>query len=232
MQKVYDCTIINFVMKSRQMSDSILIALLITLSGGLQDAYTYFGRDHVFANAQTGNIVLLGAHMLDGNIQAMLRYLMPVLCFACGVFIAEQIQARYRNSRHIHWRQMILLIEIISLTLSAFLPREMNSAANSLVSFSCAMQVQSFRKADGYPYASTMCIGNLRSGMDAFSRWIRTKDPQALNGFLHYLLVISVFLIGAVTGYGLIPHFGIYTILVSSALLSIAGLFLFAEGNI
>ena len=213
-------------MKTGQMSDSILIALLITFSGGLQDAYTYFGRDHVFANSQTGNIVLLGAQMLDGNIQAMMRYLMPVLCFACGVFIAEQIQARYRNSRRIHWRQMILLIEIFSLTLSAFLPSQMNSAANSLVSFSCAMQVQSFRKTDGYPYASTMCIGNLRSGMDAFSRWTRTKDPQALNGFLHYLLVITVFLIGAVTGYGLIPHFGMYTILVSSVLLSIAGLFL------
>ena len=213
-------------MKTGQMSDSILIALLITFSGGLQDAYTYFGRDHVFANAQTGNIVLLGAQMLDGNIQAMMRYLMPVLCFACGVFIAEKIQARYRNSRRIHWRQMILLIEIFSLTLSAFLPSQMNSAANSLVSFSCAMQVQSFRKTDGYPYASTMCIGNLRSGMDAFSRWTRTKDPEALNGFLHYLLVITVFLIGAVTGYGLITHFGMYTILVSSALLSIAGLFL------
>ena len=213
-------------MKTGQMSDSILIALLITFSGGLQDAYTYFGRDHVFANAQTGNIVLLGAQMLDGNIQAMMRYLMPVLCFACGVFIAEQIQARYRNSRRIHWRQMILLIEIFSLTLSAFLPSQMNSAANSLVSFSCAMQVQSFRKTDGYPYASTMCIGNLRSGMDAFSRWTRTKDPQALNGFLLYLVVITVFVICAVTGYGLIPHFGMYTILVSSALLSIAGLFL------
>ena len=121
---------------------------------------------------------------------------------------------------------MILLIEIFSLTLSAFLPSQMNSAANSLVSFSCAMQVQSFRKTDGYPYASTMCIGNLRSGLDAFSRWTRTKDSEALNGFLHYLLVITVFLIGAVTGYGLIPHFGMYTILVSSALLSIAGLFL------
>ena len=219
-------------MKNRQMSDSILIALLITFSGGLQDAYTYFGRDHVFANAQTGNIVLLGAHMLDGNYPAMLRYLMPVVCFACGIFIVEQIQSRYKDAHRIHWRQMILLVEVISLTMSAFIPSSLNLFANSLVSFSCAMQVQSFRKADGYPYASTMCIGNLRSGMDAFSRWIRTKDPQALNGFLHYLLVITVFLIGALTGYGLIPHFGIYTILVSSALLSIAGLFLFAEGNI
>ena len=30
---------------------------LLTLSGGLQDAYTYLRRGKVFANAQTGNIV-------------------------------------------------------------------------------------------------------------------------------------------------------------------------------
>ena len=216
-------------MKNRQMSDSILIALLITFSGGLQDAYTYFGRDHVFANAQTGNIVLLGAHMLDGNYPAMLRYLMPVVCFACGIFIVEQIQSRYKDAHRIHWRQMILMVEVISLTMSAFIPSSLNLFANSLVSFSCAMQVQAFRKTNGYPYASTMCIGNLRSGMDAFSRWTRTKDIQARNGFLHYFLVITVFLIGAVTGYGLIPHIGMYTILISSVLLSIAGLFMFAD---
>ncbi len=41
------------------MSDSMLTAFFIILSGGLQDAYTYCCRGKVFANAQTGNIVLL-----------------------------------------------------------------------------------------------------------------------------------------------------------------------------
>ena len=44
-----------------QMSDSFLMSAFIILSGGLQDAYTYLCRGKVFANAQTGNIVLLGA---------------------------------------------------------------------------------------------------------------------------------------------------------------------------
>ena len=38
---------------------------LLTLSGGLQDAYTYLRRGKVFANAQTGNIVLLGQSLFD-----------------------------------------------------------------------------------------------------------------------------------------------------------------------
>ena len=37
-----------------QMSDSMLTAVFIILSGGLQDSYTYLCRGKVFANAQTG----------------------------------------------------------------------------------------------------------------------------------------------------------------------------------
>ena len=50
-----------------QMSDSLLTASFIILSGGLQDAYTYLCRGKVFANAQTGNIVLLSAYLFEGD---------------------------------------------------------------------------------------------------------------------------------------------------------------------
>ena len=46
-----------------QMSESFLTAVFLSLSGGLQDAYTYLFRGKVFANAQTGNIVLLSANL-------------------------------------------------------------------------------------------------------------------------------------------------------------------------
>jgi uncharacterized membrane protein YoaK (UPF0700 family) len=35
-----------------------IIAVFFTLAGGFMDAYSYLARGHVFANAQTGNIVL------------------------------------------------------------------------------------------------------------------------------------------------------------------------------
>lgn len=59
-----------------QMSDSFLMSAFIILSGGLQDAYTYCCRDKVFANAQTGNIVLLSAALLRaaaGELRADVR---------------------------------------------------------------------------------------------------------------------------------------------------------------
>ena len=49
------------------MSESFLTAVFLSLSGGLQDAYTYLFRGKVFANAQTGNIVLLSTHLFEGD---------------------------------------------------------------------------------------------------------------------------------------------------------------------
>ena len=46
-----------------QMSETILIGSLLALAGGFLDAYTYICRGGVFANAQTGNIVLFSMHL-------------------------------------------------------------------------------------------------------------------------------------------------------------------------
>ena len=42
-----------------QMSEAFVTSVFLALSGGFQDAYTYFTREEVFSNAQTGNIVLM-----------------------------------------------------------------------------------------------------------------------------------------------------------------------------
>mgnify|MGYP000998856345 CR=1 FL=1 len=62
-----------------QMSDTFHAAVFVTLSGGFQDAYTYICRGQVFANAQTGNIVLLSAALLRGDWAVQSRFY-PALC--------------------------------------------------------------------------------------------------------------------------------------------------------
>ena len=74
-----------------QMSEAFVNSAFLALSGGFQDAYTYNVRDEVFSNAQTGNVVLLSQHLLAGDWGIALRYLLPVLSFALGVFLAEKI---------------------------------------------------------------------------------------------------------------------------------------------
>ena len=52
---------------SRQMSESVRIGIFLTMAGGFMDAYSYICRGKVFANAQTGNIVLLGQSLAEAN---------------------------------------------------------------------------------------------------------------------------------------------------------------------
>ena len=102
-------------------------------------------------------------------------------------------------------------------------------AATILVSFACDMQVQNFRKVGGYSYASTMCIGNLRSGTDALSVFVRTGNKASLRKSGYYFGIILFFAIGAGIGGNLSMMFGIHTIWISSALLLISVLLMFAE---
>ena len=202
-----------------QTSESFLLSAILSFSGGLQDAYTYNIRDNVFANAQTGNVVLMSQSFLTGNWLSGVHYMLPLLSFATGIFITERIEGRFKNSKGVHWRQIVLIIEIVLLAVVGFLPQQMNTLANILVSFSCAMQVQTFRTVHGYGYASTMCIGNLRSGTESLSRYLRTRDKQLLYKALHFFGIILIFAIGAGVGGVLSSLFGIKTIWISPLLL-------------
>ena len=72
----------------KQMSESFLTAAFLSLSGGLLDAYTYIYRGHVFANAQTGNIVLLSQSIAERNWPQTLESLSPLSFFAFGIAAA------------------------------------------------------------------------------------------------------------------------------------------------
>ena len=198
---------------------------LLTLSGGLQDAYTYFCRGPVFANAQTGNIVLLGQSLFSGSLSQAGRYLLPLLAFALGVAAAEYV--RTRPNRRLGWQQQVLLWEIALLAAVGFLPPSMDLAANALVSFSCAMQVQAFRRVEGFAFASTMCIGNLRGGTDALCAFLRTRDRQERKKAGLYFTVILLFALGAGAGSLILTPLGLRAIWLSCALLALSFVLLF-----
>ena len=183
----------------------------------------------VFANAQTGNIVLLAQNLIDRNWSVALRYFSPLLFFALGVAAAECIHMRYQKAQRIHWRQLVLAIEILLLFAVGFFPNEMDLLANAMVSFACAMQVQAFRKVNGYAFASTMCIGNLRSGMESLCAYGKTKDKKILRKSGNYFGIIFLFAVGAALGGHMIGYIGARTIWISCIILLISFLCMFIK---
>ena len=215
-----------------QMSDSFLMSAFIILSGGLQDAYTYCCRDKVFANAQTGNIVLMSQSLFDGDLSRFAHYFIPVLSFALGVAAAECIRLRWRQARRIHWRQLVVLAEIVLLFAVGFFPAAWDIGANALVSFACAMQVQAFRKVNGYAFASTMCIGNLRSGMDSLCSWLVAGNRAARSKAFHYFAIILLFALGAGLGSVALGFCGAKAIWFSCLLLAVSFCLMFLKEDI
>ena len=211
------------------MSESFLTAAFLSISGGLQDAYTYIYRGEVFANAQTGNIVLLSQSLVERKWSTVIHYLIPLGFFAMGIVVAEGIRQKYKNVQRIHWSQLVLLLEMLLLLVVGFLPTACNLLANAMVSFACAMQVQTFRKVRGHAYASTMCIGNMRSGTEALCAYFHTHDREVLKKALTYFGVIGIFAVGAGLGSVLTARFAEKGIWVSCLLLAVSFLMMFVR---
>lgn len=218
--------------QKKQMSESVLVAAFLCLSGGFQDAYTFFCRGEVFANAQTGNMVLMGTSFATGDYHTGLRYLLPVLAFAAGIYTAERIRRHFKYYEKIHWRQLIVVVEMILLFGVGWMPQNVNLVANMLVSFVCAMQVQSFRKVNGNAYASTMCIGNLRTATDMLCSYHVTKDKRLRNKSLLYYGFIGIFIVGAAFGGVLARILKEQAIWISCGLLLVAFLIMFVREDV
>ncbi len=212
-----------------QMSDAFRTALFVILSGGFQDAYTYCCRGEVFANAQTGNIVLMSSAFFIGDWNTVLKYIIPVVSFLIGTAVAELIHVRFKPCEKIHWRQIILIIEIVLLFGVGYMPRRFNALANAVVSFVCAMQVQTFHKVRGHAYASTMCIGNMRNGVEALCAYFHVHDRAILKKALTYFGVIAVFAVGAGIGTVITKIVGDKSIWLCCLLLSVSFVMMFVS---
>ena len=214
--------------RAKQESESIELAVLLALSGGIMDAYSYLVRDHVFANAQTGNMLLFGVNLATGDWAQCLHYAVPVVCFAAGIALCHTIKI-VATEEHLHWRQMALIIEAVLLVVVGFVPEGRSLYANGLTSFACGIQVQAFRKFHGRPLATTMCIGNLRSGTQALVTYASGRDQKQLRGGLLSFFVITCFVLGAVIGNWAIPALGTHMIWIAPVLLAVSFLIMFVD---
>ena len=185
----------------RQMSETYLVAAILASAGGFLDAYSYLVRGHVFANAQTGNIVLLGMNFFERDWLECAKYLMPILMFVVGVLLADRMRIKLANSS-LHWRQHIILIEAVVLGAVTYLPigGGYDLIANTLISFVCSLQVESFRKVHSLSFATTMCTGNLRTATEHISLYLTEKDSEHLKAAFKLYGIIAFFVVGVIIG--------------------------------
>ena len=178
--------------------ETMLIGLLLAFVGGYLDAYTYLLHGGVFANAQTGNMVLLFINLAEGSWTKAGYYVIPIVAFALGILVTDLLKRRFVTARNVHWRQISVLAEFFILLIIGFLPKAVpDGAINITVSFVCAVQVASFSRLHGMGYATTMCTNNLRQAVENGVSCKIDQDKAAGSRAFKYLAIIAVFCLGA-----------------------------------
>lgn len=187
--------------------ESVPFGILLAIVGGFLDAYTFIGRGGVFANAQTGNIVLLGVNASKGEWRQALLHVPPILAFAMGVFVVEWLKNNSSRLFILDWARTVLILEIIVLFIIGFIPNTIpNIVVTVTISFVASVQAASFRKLVDSPYATTMSTGNLRSASQAAYKAIIQKDLESGIRAIRYFAIIISFIFGAFLG-GLLTLF-------------------------
>lgn len=215
--------------KNKQMSESMIMATALALGGGFRDAYSYNCRGQVFANTQTGNLVLLSQSIANKNLDLVLKYILPLFAFFIGVYLTEVIKNACKDFQFIHWRQIIAMMEIVILIIVGFMPTSMNHLANVTISLICAMQVQSFQIFHGVNMATTMCTGNLKNATELLSSYHFTDDEEKKTKCRYYYFTILMFCVGAALGAFSSNHLGIKSIWLDAVIMTFVFILMFKE---
>jgi len=193
----------------------------LSAAGGFLDAFTYIGHGHVFANAMTGNVVLLAVNAAVGNWQQSLRHLPPIVTFLVGVsFVRALGLPRFREvlpDRAV----MVLAIEIAAFFALSWLPASTSDFLIVIViCFVASLQTATFRRINNANYNSTFTTGNLRTLSESLFDWaFKGRSPESWKQSSNFLTICSSFAIGALIGGLLTPRLYNRSLLVVATLL-------------
>lgn len=211
---------------------TLKVGMMLAVVGGFLDAYTYLLEGRVFANAQTGNIVLLCILSAEGDWLEAVYYLIPISAYLMGILVTEFIHKYYKAIRPGLWRKRMLMIEIIFLAFIALIaPYCIPSVVNVAISFISAMQACTFKNLMGESYVTMTCTGNLRSAARHLFRYLVDKNQEAGQMSRRYFAIIGAFCIGAMLGTLLVKSLSYWSILCCCAILSIVLFILTQKGK-
>lgn len=180
--------------------ETLWTAILLVLTSGFLDAYTYQLRGHVFANAQTGNLVIMSIRAAQGRFLDALHSLIPIVAYTMGILLTELVKRR-KPLRWLPWQHLALLLEILLIIVIGFLPASVpNSVVTVTVSFICAVQADSFASLHGAAYVSTTCTGNLRTGTRYLFQFLTQRNRESGLQAIRYFASIAFFCCGVALG--------------------------------
>ncbi|MFF8866107.1 YoaK family protein [Streptomyces sp. NPDC015139] len=208
---------------------SVRLGILLALVGGGLDAYTFISRGGVFANAQSGNVVLMGVAAAQRHWWEALGHLPAVVAFLAGVLVAETLR-RPRVAAFLRRPACVaMVLECVVLAVVGLIPASAPDAlVTVLIAFMASVQMSTFRTLVDTVYNSTMTTGNLRSAMQNAYEAVVGRSADARRRARHFAAVVLAFLAGAFGGGWLTFQWGVHAVWAACVVLA-AGLALFVH---
>ncbi len=213
----------------RTRSESAGLGMLLAAVGGYLDAYT-FVQHRIFANAQTGNVVLGAVDVSARHWADAASRLPPIVAFLFGVVVAETLGTPAAR-RLLHRPLRIALgAEVVLLAIIAALPDGTPTAVVTVtVSFVAAVQFATFRTLVDAPYTTLLASGNLRSLAVAAHRWLTARDRGSARRAGRFTAVVLAFVAGAIAGAVITRHLHMSAVAVAAGMLAVALAWLIRE---
>ena len=202
-----------------QRASAVVSSSLITLAGGVLDAWVYLAHGHVFANAQTGNVALMMIAVAGGDFAQAGSHLTSLAAFIAGLFVSRQTGSMLKH-RKLNSRDIRLGAECALLTALGFAADGLSDqTVIACVGFIAGLQITSLSHIGGWSFSTGMTTGNLRAAVSALSKVLAGAQEERAHALVMGALCVA-FASGALLGAWLTPRLGNLTLLPVAALVA------------
>ena len=206
----------------RQRAAVFGLCMLATAAGGAMDAWVWIDHGRVFANAQSGNVVLMSIALAQGDGIGAATHLPSLIAFLLGMFASRFAGLRLKraglNSRNWRFSAECALLALLALVAD----RWSDTAVTAGVGLIAGLHITSFSHIGGWSLNTGMTTGNLRSFVNASVKAVTGSREDRPHAVLMASMA-GCFASGAVLGALLTPRLHGLTLLVVATLVA-AGL--------
>ena len=204
---------------------SLATGSVLMLATGFVDAYTFLQHGHVFAQAMTGNLVLIAIGAFDPTIVAFWRPLVQYVAFVIGVAVLWGWTRRRGTPAP---QLATLALQVVVLVVVGFLPAGVLSVVvTAAIAFAAGMQIAAFRDVGRAAFTTTVMTTNSMKTVNAALTALTSTDPEDRAVARAYGTALVGFVAGAFLGAFLTTRMGEQAAWVDAGLFAVAaGLYL------
>ncbi len=182
--------------------ETLPVAALLILAAGQLDAYTYVAHGGVFANAMTGNIVVMTVRITDGDWHKAVPFVGPLVAYVLGVMTAACLKRPPLRRILPRPAESSLALEIAFLILVAFLPDSVpDMLIVSGIAFVAALQATAFTRIESFDFTSVTISANLRRFAEGFMASVVFDEyGKPRRQWRFFLTIVLCFIVGALMG--------------------------------